>query len=113
MRSSGIGSSGSSSVSPARDQREVLRAQHGLDLDRRLATGRPTKASWTRNSTVTAPSSSAQALDLADLDAGDAHRVVGLQPGGLGELGLVDGAAADERQGLRVEGQQHQDRDDA
>ena len=86
----------------ARDEREELRAEHRLDLDR----GRGAvadEASLTPELDGAPRRPPARGLDLADLDAGDADRVVGLQAGGLGELRLVDGAAADERQRLRVE----------
>ena len=49
-------------------------------------------------------------LDLADADAGDADLVVGLEPAGLGEGGVVGVAAADERQVLGAEGGQDQHR---
>ena len=72
-------------------------AQHGLDLDRGLGA--------VADEGVLHPELDGdravlqrEALDLADLDPGDAHRVVGLQAGGLGELRLVDRAAADQRQ---------------
>ena len=48
------------------------------------------------------------ALDLADPDAGDADLVVGLEPAGLGEVGVVGVAAADQRQVLGPEGGQDQ-----
>ena len=43
-------------------------------------------------------------LHLADPDAGDPHLVVGLEPAGLGERGVVGVAAADQRQVLGLEG---------
>ena len=42
--------------------------------------------------------SSATVVDLADADAGDADLVVGLEAAGLGEVGVVGVAAADQRQ---------------
>jgi len=49
------------------------------------------------------------------LDTGDAHVVAALQTAAVGEVGMVGPPTADERQGGRVERQQHeqQDRDDA
>ena len=53
-------------------------------------------------------------LDLAHPHAGDADLVVGLEPAGLGERGVVGVAAADQRQVLGAErGQERQRRSTA
>ena len=80
----------------ARHERQVLRAQHRLDLDGRLG---PVADEGVLDPELDGDRAVLQreALDLADLDAGDADRVVGLQAGRLGELRPVDGAAADQR----------------
>ena len=61
--------------------------------------------------TLTLSPSSSIELDLADPDAGDPDLVVDLQPAGLGELGVVGVAAADQRQVGGPEGGQDQQRD--
>jgi hypothetical protein len=106
VRSTGIGLAGRARAA-AGHQGEVLGAQHGLDLDGGLgpvADERVGHAELDGDRAVL----ERQALDLADLHARDPHRVVGLQAGRLGELRLVDGAAADQRQRLRVEREEHQ-----
>jgi hypothetical protein len=97
---------------PARHQGHVLRAQHGLDLDGRLAA--------VADEGVLDPELDGdravlqlEALDLADLHPGDPHRVVGLEARGLGELRAVDRAATDDRQRRGVERQQHEHDDHA
>jgi hypothetical protein len=92
------------------DQREVLGTQHGLDADRGL---RAVAHEGVLDAEVDGDRAvlQAQVLDLTDLDAGDADRVVRAQARRLGELGRVHGAAPDERQRLRVERQQDERRD--
>ena len=81
----------------ARHQGHVLGAEHGLDLDGRLGAV-PHEGVLDADLDQDGAVLEREALDLADLHAGDAHRVVGLEAGRLGELRLVDGAAADQRQ---------------
>ena len=70
----------------------------------------PTKASFTRNSTITAPSSSGRLSTLPTFTPATRTGSSGLEAGGLGELRLVDGPAADQRQRLRVEREEDQRR---
>ena len=62
----------------------------------------PIQASFTLKVTFTLAPSRETAVDLADLDPGDPHLVAVAQPGGLGEVGAVGRAAADERQRVGV-----------
>ena len=54
--------------------------------------------------------SSSMPVDLADADAGDPDLVVGLEAAGLGEVGVVGVAAADQRQVAGLEGDERSGR---
>ena len=101
VRSTGISSPSSSWPLPAGSSDEEHRAEHRLDLDGRAGLRRRTAESvLIRNVDLDVVVVELDALDLADPDPGDPDLVLGLQPAGLGERGVVDVAAADQRQVL-------------
>ncbi len=96
-------------------ERDEHRAQQGLDLDRRgsLVAELRGRLDLERGDHLVAVE--LDLGDLADPDAGDPDLVVGLEPTGLGEGGLVGVATTDQRHVLGPEGhdEQHDDHGDA
>ena len=93
-------------------ERDVLLAEDGLHPDRGTGLRAEARVLGDREVDADVAALEVDARHLADLDAGDAHVVVGLDAAGLREGRAVCRPAADDRQAGRVEGQVEQHGDD-